>query len=34
MGQSEELQEVEAATMEKFEERLDMTFGEATGHQH
>ena len=31
---SEELKEVEAATMDKFEERFGMTFGEATGHQH
>jgi hypothetical protein len=31
---SEELKEVEEATMERFEERFGMTFGEATGHQH
>lgn len=31
---SEELQQVEAATMERFEERFGMTLGEATGHQH
>lgn len=31
---SEELKEVEAATMDRFEERFGMTFGEATGHQH
>ncbi|WP_232685831.1 DUF7545 family protein [Halobacterium zhouii] len=31
---SKELEEIEAATMERFEERFGMTFGEATGHQH
>lgn len=31
---SEELEEIEAATLEKFEERFGQTFGEATGHQH
>ncbi|MFB6269734.1 MAG: hypothetical protein ABEH83_07305 [Halobacterium sp.] len=31
---SEELQEIEEATLEKFEERFGQTFAEATGHQH
>jgi hypothetical protein len=31
---SEELEAVEEATLEKFEERFGMSFGEATGHQH
>jgi hypothetical protein len=30
----EELEEIEAATLEKFEERFGQTFAEATGHQH
>jgi hypothetical protein len=31
---SEELEAVEEATLEQFEERFGMSFGEATGHQH
>ena len=31
---SEELEEIEAATLDQFEERFGQTFGEATGHQH
>ncbi|MFB6171798.1 MAG: hypothetical protein ABEJ23_04640 [Haloarculaceae archaeon] len=31
---SEELAAVEEATMDLFEERFGMTYGEATGHQH
>lgn len=30
----EELQELEQAALDLFEERFGMTFGEATGHQH
>jgi|AntRauMinimDraft_4_1070384.scaffolds.fasta_scaffold00025_95 hypothetical protein len=30
----EELEEIEAATLDQFEERFGQTFGEATGHQH
>jgi hypothetical protein len=29
-----EVSAIEAATLELFEERFGMTFGEATGHQH
>jgi hypothetical protein len=29
-----ELEDAEAATMELFEERFGMTYGEATGHSH
>jgi len=31
---SEELQAIEAQTMELFEDRFGMTYGEATGHSH
>jgi len=31
---SEELQAIEEATLDQFEERFGMTYGEATGHQH
>jgi hypothetical protein len=31
---SEELQDVEQRTLDLFEERFGMTYGEATGHQH
>lgn len=31
---SEELQEIESATLEKFEDRFGQTFADATGHQH
>ncbi|MFC3476655.1 DUF7545 family protein [Halobacterium litoreum] len=31
---SEELKEIEEATLDQFEERFGQTFGEATGHQH
>jgi hypothetical protein len=31
---SEELEEIEAATLAKFEERFGQTFAEATGHDH
>jgi len=31
---SEELEAIEEATLDKFEERFGQTFGEATGHQH
>ncbi|MFB6094783.1 MAG: hypothetical protein ABEJ77_07560 [Halanaeroarchaeum sp.] len=30
----EELEEIESAAMDVFEERFGMTYGEATGHQH
>jgi hypothetical protein len=30
----EEMQHIEAETMDQFEERFGMTFGEATGHSH
>lgn len=30
----EELQEIEETTLDLFEERFGMSFGEATGHQH
>ncbi|MEF8757702.1 MAG: hypothetical protein V5A33_05660 [Halobacteriales archaeon] len=30
----EEMQAIEAETMDRFEERFGMTFGEATGHDH
>jgi hypothetical protein len=33
-GDSPELEAIEAETMELFEERFGVTFGEATGHQH
>lgn len=31
---SDELQAVEEATLDQFEDRFGMTYGEATGHQH
>ncbi|MFT4890517.1 MAG: hypothetical protein ACI9YT_001433, partial [Halobacteriales archaeon] len=30
----EEMQAIEGETMDRFEERFGMTFGEATGHDH
>jgi hypothetical protein len=33
-GDNPELEAIEAETMELFEERFGVTFGEATGHQH
>jgi antitoxin component of MazEF toxin-antitoxin module len=31
---TQELQDVEEATLDQFEDRFGMTYGEATGHQH
>jgi len=33
-GEDEDLESIESATMDLFEERFGMTYGEATGHAH
>ncbi|MFB6124385.1 MAG: hypothetical protein ABEJ59_00305 [Halanaeroarchaeum sp.] len=33
-GGDEDLEAIESATMDRFEERFGMTYGEATGHSH